>query len=159
MGFEDFPPAFLSTPKSQPCVRGVFRAVFKVTINEARPAVGCRNSSSDPCVRIPSLLAPSHVPKDHHSPKEGHLCADSRQISSSVKLYLVPCTAKFALPLSAADGCSLSAALGHLVAASTCSSGFTADLWCFLQEICQKTGLNQKDILCLYFWGYNDFIH
>lgn len=27
MGFEDLSPGFLSTPESQPCVRGVFRAV------------------------------------------------------------------------------------------------------------------------------------
>lgn len=81
------------------------------------------------------------------------------QTNQSVKLYLVSCTAKFALPLSAADGCSLSAALGHLVAGSTCSYGLTAVLWCFLQEIWQKTDLNQKDTLYLYSWGYSDFIH
>lgn len=61
-------------------------------------------------------------------------------------LNYIFCTAPPSLAplMSAADGCSLSAALGHLVAGSTCGSGLTTVLWCFLQEICQKTDLNQK---------------
>lgn len=81
-----------------------------------------------PQIHMFRFLISLHHQRYNTRPKEGPVCADSRQISESVKLYLVSCTAKFALPLSAADGCTLTAALGHLVAGSTCSLGLTGVL-------------------------------
>lgn len=109
--------------------------------NKARPTLGCRSSSSDPSVQIPYFLAPSQLQGLENllsvfqpNQFDNRYCLLHHRCLSSVCSWWVA---------------GLSAALGHLVAGSTCSSRAHAVLQSFLQEIWQRTDLKQKDTLCL----------